>query len=700
MPVTLLYTRGWVMQVSFGPGPLGLVVVLIVLTVISARLLGVRLRWWRALVAGFPGLIVGIIFIWALTGGGRRPRTLPLPAVLLAGLVATMLIAVLLELLAKPGSFANVQGRLAARGMPHPVRSLRARTGRLRRYVEVTRIAGRHGLTSFLGAARQPAARRDTLAAGSNSAARVRGRQLARSLRAALEEGGGIFVKLGQVLSTRSDLLPAAVIAELSSLQDDVAPAPTAEIYSLLAAELGASVHEVFAWFDPKPLAAGSIAQVHRAQLAAGTQVVVKVQRPGIRQLVERDIDILLRLARTLEARADWARQYRVVELAEGFADALSEELDFQVEARNIAAVARSSGIQIPAVHRSLSTSRVLVLDFLEGVSARDAGLVLERAGADRAEVARNLLHCMLRQVMIDGTFHADPHPGNVLVLPDARLALIDFGSVGRLDPLQQAGLRRLLLAVARRDPGELHAALADLAQFRIEGNSGDDLLERALARFIAEHLGPEMIPDAAMFTALFTLLTEFGITFPPVIGGVFRAMVTLEGTLALLAPGFQMMEESRSVAGSLLGTQFAPPTVRDAVTDELIALLPVLRRLPRRLDRITASLERGTLSANMRLFIDARDIRLATTMVNRAVMAFIGASVGLLSVGLLAIHGGPVLLPGGAHMRGTSVFRIFGYLGLFFGVVLILRVVVAIAREGIGSRRGNGTAGRHGATG
>ena len=685
------------MDISLGPGPLGLLVILVLLTAVSARLLGIRLHWWRTVVAGCPGRVAGILFIWALTGGGRRPRTLPLPAVLLAALVATMLIAVLLELLARPGRFANVQGRLAARRMPHPIRAMRARAGRLRRYVQVAQIAGRHGLTAFLGGRRWPGSRRDAPSAvARNTAARVRERQLAHSLRAALEECGGMFVKLGQVLSTRGDLLPVEMIAELSGLQDDVAPAQAADIESLLANEFGAPVHEVFAWFDPKPLAAGSIAQVHRARLTAGMKVVVKVQRPGIRPLVERDIDIVLRLARTLEARAEWARQFRVVALAEGFADALAEELDFRVEARNIAAVAPSSGIQIPGVHKSLSTSRVLVLDYLDGVSVRDAGPLLDRARTDRAGVARGLLGCMLRQVMIDGTFHADPHPGNVLVLRDANLALIDFGLVGRLDPLQQAGLRRLLLAVARRDPGELQGALADLAEVRVQGHTDDDLLERALAQFMVQHLGTGMLPDTAMFTALFTLLMEFGITFPPVIGGVFRAMVTLEGTLTLLAPGFQMMEESRSLAGSLLGSQLAPSSVRVAANDELVALLPLLRRLPWRLDRITASLDRGTLSTNVRLLVDERDIRLAAAMVNRAVMAFIGASMGLLSVGLLAIHGGPVLLPGTAHGHGTGVFRVFGYLGLFFGVVLILRVMVAIAREGIGSPRGAGTADRH----
>jgi ubiquinone biosynthesis protein len=223
--------------------------------------------------------------------------------------------------------------------------------------------------------------------------------------------------------------------------------------------------------------------------------------------------------------------------MTRGFAAALREELDFRIEARNIAAVASSSRVRVPAVYGQWSTRRVLVMEYLDGVAVRHAEPVLADSGADRHGLARGLLAAMLGQVMAEGTFHADPHPGNVLVLRDGQLALIDFGSAGRLDPLQQAALRRLLLAVARRNPAGLHDSLLDLAQAARPAAAGDDLLEPVLARFLAQHLGPGMVPDAAMFTTLFRLVAEFGLVFPPVIAAVFRAMITLEGTLARLAP-------------------------------------------------------------------------------------------------------------------------------------------------------------------
>ncbi len=671
------------------PGILGFLVVLIALTVVAGRLLGVRLRWPRVLLAGFPGLIAGIVIVWALAGRRRSPQSLPLPAILLAALVATMLIVVLLDLLARPGRLAAASGQLRTGRLPHPLRSLRRRASRARRYLEVTRIMARHGLAPYLAGKSRPAPAPPMAPPGHGHGGQAapaisRARPLARSARAALEEAGGMFIKLGQVLSTRSDLLPPDVTAELAGLQDRVAPASHAGIEALLTAEFGAPPAQVLASFDPRPLAAASIAQVHRARLATGEPVAVKVQRPGVRALVERDLDILLRLARTLEARASWAREYRVAEMTAGFAGALTEELDFRVEARNITAVsAACPAVKIPAVYPQLSTGRVLVLEWLDGVSVRDAGPFLRQSGADRHALARGLLDCLLRQVMTGGTFHADPHPGNVLVLRDGQLALIDFGSVGRLDPIQQAGLRRLLVAVTRRDPGELHDALLDLAQVRVQ--AGDGLLERALAQFIAQHLGPGMTPDAAMFTALFRLLTGFGITFPPMIGAVFRAMVTLEGTLATLAPGFQIIEETRALASSWLGDLVSPSSLRDAATDELIRLLPVLRRLPRRLDHITTALENGTLTVGIRMLADRGDRHFIRAMISRAVLAFLGAALGIMSVLLLGTRTGPVLIPAAAGSSGTTIFQAFGYLGLFLSLVLILRVIIAIVREGIG---------------
>jgi ubiquinone biosynthesis protein len=641
-------------------GALLTLVVVVMLARVGGRLLGVRLGWGRALVAGWLGLILGIITVWAVNG--RRPHgphNLQWLPVLFAALIATMLIAVLMELLAKPGRFAAMEDRLRNSPIPHPWRALRQRLTRTRRYVTVSRITARHGLSAYLSG-RRPA--------------RSETRPLARNIRQALEEAGGMFVKLGQVLSTRADLLPPDVIAELSGLQDRVTPASPEAVQELLAEELGAPAAEYFKSFEPEPIAAASIAQVHRAQLATGEQVVIKVQRPEVRALVEGDLDILLRFAGTLHARAPWAREFGVVDLADGFATALREELDFRIEARNIGAVAGvgSGEIRFPDVYTA--TARVLVLEWLDGVNVRDAGAQL--AGCDRLALARRLLTTMLRQVMIDGTFHADPHPGNVLVLRDGALALIDFGSVGRLDPLQQAALRRLWLAVARRNATELHDALLELAVVREPAN--EDALERTLAQFMAQHLGPGMVPDASMFNSLFRLLVNFGLVFPPMISAVFRAIITLEGTLITLSPGFDIIAETAELASSWLGQMLSPASLREAATDEALGLLPVLRKLPRRLDRIAASLEHGSLTASTRVLANESDRRFVRALVGRAVLAFLGATLGIMSVMLIGTHGGPTFFP------GTSLFHLLGYVGLFFSTVLILRVVIAISREGI----------------
>jgi len=328
--------------------------------------------------------------------------------------------------------------------------------------------------------------------------------------------------------------------------------------------------------------------------------------------------------------------------------------------------------VLIPTVHADISSRRLLVLDRFEGTSLRDAGPRLDELGADRHALARDLLGCLLSQILLQGTFHADPHPGNVLVLRSGQLALIDFGSVGRLDIAQQAALRRLLVAVAQRDPAELYEAVTELAATPVHDH---EQLEQTLTAFMSAHLGPGMTPDAALIRDLLAVLGRAGLAFPPVIAGVFRTLITLDGTLRALAPGFDTAAESQAIARRLAGEQFAPQSLRDAAASELLTLLPMLRKLPRRADRITAALAHGRFTTNLRLFSDPRDISVITTLVNRAVLGLVGSALGVMSVIMLLARGSPGI------SRGITLLQLSGYIGLFLSITLILRVVLEILR-------------------
>lgn len=551
-----------------------------------------------------------------------------------------------LSILAVIGLLAFAEIIVPTGSIPPPTEwwgMLRRRIARTRRYSRITAIAVRHGLGPYLRG-------RERTSTG-----------LARSLRLALQDAGVTFVKLGQVLSTRSDLLPQDFVDELSLLQDNVPPAPWKEVQFVLHHELGPGALDSV---DEKPLAAASIAQVHRAVLASGEEVVVKVQRPNVRAVAEGDLDIVLRLADKLQ-RTRWGAALGIRDLAEGFAAALREELDFKVEARNIEAVsaASDSSVTLPRVH--LATSRVLVMDRLDGVPLRGT--------AEDEGLARTLLRFVLRQVMLDGVFHADPHPGNVMLLSDGRLGLLDFGSVGRIDSSLRSALQRLLLAIDRSDPAGLTDALLELTS-RPE-DIDEQRLERALGQFMARHLGAGMRPDVEMFADLFLIVSRFGLSIPPEIAAVFRALATLEGTLGVLSPGFNIVVESRAFAAEQISERLTPESVRRTMAEELQAVLPMLRRLPRRIDRITGAMEQGRLSMSMRLFADERDRSFVTGLLHQVMLTVLGATAGVMAVLLLGSSGGPQVT------QDIGLYQVFGYNLLIISVLLGLRVVVTVFR-------------------
>ena len=641
-----------------------LVVFMMIFVPISQRLLGVRFGLGRLAVGALITLSVSGPLAIAMIGtppwtGSNGAAIAFMALIVLCSMLAGLVFLVLAEALVPTGSLPR------ARDLR---RDLSGRIARGRRYLQILRIAIKHGLGPYLRGRRRPGRE--------NAAGQA---ELARSLRLALDEAGVTFVKLGQVLSTRSDVIPASVAAELSRLQDQVTAAPWAQIEEVLADELGGPPDRLYAAFDTEPLAAASVAQVYTARLTDGTDVVVKVQRPGIAAVVDRDLDIVRRLARLLERNTDWGRSMGVRALADGFADAMREELDFTVEAGNMTtvaagqSVAASKELVVPRLYPERSAGRVLTMERLDGVGLGNANQAIADRGLDPERLGRALFECLLGQVAIDGVFHADPHPGNFLLLTDGRIGMLDLGSVGRLDPATREALQRFLLAVDRGDPVAATDALLEIVDRPdvVDERS----LERAVGQFMTKHLAAGVALGPAMFNDLFKIITSHELGVPPEVAAVFRALATIEGTISRISPGFDLMAASRQFATAHVTDRLAPDALRRTATEELATLLPMLRRLPRRIDRIAAAAESGRLGVNVRLLADERDRRHFTGLLHQALLAVLGATAGIMAVLLLGTPGGPKVTD------SMTLFQLLGYNLLVICAVLVLRVLVLIFR-------------------
>lgn len=656
---------------------------------VSRRLLGVPVGWPRSILVAF---VLTLFFSAAVrlflgAAGLNSPESVsrdPAAAVLVAGLSAlwtfALGVAVLMacEIMVPTGTLPNPFSWL---------RSARTHSRQAGRYTEVVRIASRHGLAlGFRGLSRH---------------ARDREERTARALRQTLEEAGVTFVKLGQMLSTRSDLLPAAYIRELSRLQSEVQPEPWDRIRQALDRELGKPALEVFSHVDHLPLAAASVAQVHTATLGpvgpdhTRRNVVLKIQRPSALEQVGLDISIIEQLARWLERTAPWARRLGAVALARGFADSLTEELDYRVEAENTRALAhavRGEELLVPQVHEELSTGRLLVMERVHGVPLGRAGDQLAALNpAARRSLARTLLRATIGQLTVDGVFHADLHPGNVLLCEDGRLALLDFGSVGRLESGSRRALASLLFAIDADDERLACDALLELLDppTRLDERRLTRELGQLMVRFRGG-FGPQ--GGAALFGKLFTLVLDHGFAVPPQIAAAFRALAALEGTLRLLDPGFDVIAEARELGSEHLEQEFTPERLRTELSRQALTLLPTLARLPRRVDRLADALEQGTLTARVRVLADDGDRGFLTRLFQQLIVAVLAAAATIGAVLLILDDSGPSLT------ASLSWHSFFGFTLLFAGFVLALRAVTLAFRgsTGPGPDRANERDRRH----
>jgi ubiquinone biosynthesis protein len=434
--------------------------------------------------------------------------------------------------------------------------------------------------------------------------ARADARTPSENLRLALEELGPTFIKLGQLLSTRADLLPPDYRAELTKLLDAAPAVPSNVVEEIVEHELHAPVDTAFASFDAVPLACASVGQAHTATLRDGTEVVVKVRRPHVVEDMEQDLEIIRNFAARAGRRSKTAARHDVVGLADEFVHALRAQLDYLQEARNAerfsANFASDPWVQIPRTFPDLTTSRVITLERIRGMKITDL-TALDEAGLDRHALAERTALIVSKMIFEDGFFHADPHPGNFFIEPTGRVGIVDFGMVGTLDDRSRQQLGRLLSGFVRRDPGRLADAL--LALGTSTGVVDRARLREDLATLLARYFG-RSIGEVSLRSAIGEILEivrRHRLKVPPDLSLLFTVLIIAEGIVAELDPEFRFAEALAPYARRHLVSGITSADMIRRLEQLGVDLAELATELPPRLNRLSEAIETGGLEVQLR---------------------------------------------------------------------------------------------------
>jgi ubiquinone biosynthesis protein len=491
-------------------------------------------------------------------------------------------------------------------------------------------------------------------------------------VRLAMEELGPTFVKLGQILAGRADLFGPEWIAEFEKLHSHVPPVPLAALRPQLREDLGDEPETVFARFDTEPLAAASIAQVHRAQLKDGQEVIVKIRRPGITDTIAADLRLLGRLAALAEEQLPWLKPYRPQLLIKELAKSLQRELDLASECRSAERIARNlvsmPWIVVPRVHWDHTRERVNVQDYVDGIAGNHLD-ALDSQGHDRKLLAQRGAQAVLKMIVEDGLFHADPHPGNVFYLPDNRIAFIDFGMVGRLSVKRREELLALLLGLVERNP----QAVADvLLDWTGDGSSADiDALEAEIETFVDQYYGVPLsqLSLGSMLTDVTAILREHHLALPSDLALLIKAFITLEGLGRGLDPDFHMAEEALPLLRRVMRAQYRPRVMAQRAWRNLRRMLALVEQLPHDISRLMRNARRGKLHINLELAHLRRVGDQLNQAANRMSMALVIAALIIGSSIVMTVEGGPTLF-------GLPAFGFLGFSGAVIGGLWLVRSI------------------------
>jgi ubiquinone biosynthesis protein len=495
-------------------------------------------------------------------------------------------------------------------------------------------------------------------------------------VRKVIEELGPTFIKLGQILSTRPDLLPAEYINELKNLQDNAIKISFEKIKKVIENQIGDNIENIFEYIEEEPLAAASIAQVHRARLLTGEDVVVKVMKPEIFSTIENDLSILYDIATLVEDKIEKSYIYQPVNMVEELSDAIKKELDFTREARNTDKFAKhyknNKEVFVPHIYWEYTHKRVIVMEYVDGIKVNDLKGLKEK-NIDTKKLARTVADCFMNQVFKQGYFHADPHPGNILVLDDSKIALIDFGMVGTIDDWMMNTLLSLLVNIVEKDIKRTTHFIIKIGIPRKEVNEA--ALRKDVKEFIDEYYDKslEEIEVSTALNDVFGIALRHGISMPSQLTLLVKALVTIEGVVLEIDSSFKLIEVLKHYTKKAVKDRYKPANMYREIKDYIEELFDNISNMPMQLSDLLTKINSDKIKVDIVHSGFDELIFNMNKMVNRVVLAIVVAAI-IVGSALLA------QVPGKQKVFGVPVI---GFAGFLFGGIIGIWIIVSIMRSG-----------------